>query len=374
MNIKGKARLDRRTKNLVKRLRRGEIAIIDHDDIDELAAKSLIEAHPAAVVNARASITGRFPTKGVWKIVKAGIPVVDEVGDDVFQWVKEGSVVELHDGKVVMADRVIAEGRVLTLEDVREKLMEARENIKGELDAFVENTLEYARREKDMLLIDNLELPALKTSMENRHVLIVVRGKNYKEDLKAIKAYLEDEKPIMIGVDGGADALLEFGYKPHIILGDMDSVSNEALRCGAELVVHAYMNGKAPGLGRIEDMGLQAHVVAMPGTSEDVAMILAYEKGASLIVAVGTHSNIIDFLEKGRKGMASTFLTRLKVGSILVDAKGVSQLYRQSLKAKYLLQLFVASLVPIAVVLWAAPQTRSFFRLVALQLKLLFGV
>lgn len=374
MNIKGKARLDRRTKNLVKRLRRGEIAIIDHDDIDELAAKSLIEAHPAAVVNARASITGRFPTKGVWKIVKAGIPVVDEVGDDVFQWVKEGSVVELHDGKVVMADRVIAEGRVLTLEDVREKLMEARENIKGELDAFVENTLEYARREKDMLLIDNLELPALKTSMENRHVLIVVRGKNYKEDLKAIKAYLEDEKPIMIGVDGGADALLEFGYKPHIILGDMDSVSNEALRCGAELVVHAYMNGKAPGLGRIEDMSLQAHVVAMPGTSEDVAMILAYEKGASLIVAVGTHSNIIDFLEKGRKGMASTFLTRLKVGSILVDAKGVSQLYRQSLKAKYLLQLFVASLVPIAVVLWAAPQTRSFFRLVALQLKLLFGV
>jgi len=373
MYLKGKVRLDRRTKDLVKRLRRGEIAVIDHDDIDEVAAKSLIEIHPLAIINALPSITGRYSTKGAYKILKAGIPVIDNVGQDIFEKLKEGVSVEIRDDQVFVGNTLIARGKILTLEDVQVKLMEARENLKLELDSFVENTLDYARREKDIIL-DYIDLPPLKTNMDNRHVLIVVRGKNYKEDLRTIRAYLEEEKPVLIGVDGGADALIEFGYIPDVIVGDMDSVSDKALRCGAELVVHAYANGKAPGLSRLNEMGISAQVLPMPGTSEDVAMIMAYEKGANLIVAVGTHSNMIDFLEKGRKGMASTFLVRLKVGSILVDAKGVSQLYRQSLKAKYLIQLLVASLIPILIILWAAPSTRPFFRLIILQFKLLFNI
>jgi len=373
MYHKGKARLDRRTKNLVKRLRRGEIAIIDHDDIDEVAAKSLIEIHPQAIINARPSITGRYTTKGVYKILKAGIPVIDNVGDEIFERVKEGSLIEIKDGVVVASDQTVAEGKILTLEDVRDKLMEARENLKLELDSFVENTLDYARREKDIIL-GYTELPELETKIENRHVLIVVRGKNYKEDLRAISGYLRYEKPVLIGVDGGADALIEFGYTPDIIVGDMDSVSDEALRSGAEIVVHAYSNGDAPGLSRLRDLGIPVKILPMPGTSEDVAMIMAYEKGASLIVAVGTHSNMVDFLEKGRKGMASTFLVRLKVGSILVDAKGVSQLYPQNLKAKYLVQLLVAALIPVITILWVAPSTKPFFRLIILQLKLLFNI
>ncbi|MGE5371539.1 MAG: putative cytokinetic ring protein SteA [Solirubrobacterales bacterium] len=372
MLLKGKARLDRRTKDLVKRLRKGDIAFIDHDDIDEVSAKSIIAVKPQAVVNAQASITGRYTTKGAQKILKAGIPIIDEVGPGFFDRIREGALVEIRDGEVWHTGSMVCSGRVLGMEHIEERLLMARENLKVELDRFVENTLEYARKEKDVLL-DDMDLPPTSTEMENRPVLIVVRGKRYKEDLRAIKAYLEDENPIMIGVDGGADALLEFGYRPDMIVGDMDSVSDQALRCGAEIVVHAYANGKAPGLSRVESMGIDAVIVPMPGTSEDVAMIMAYQKGASLIVAVGTHSNMVDFLEKGRKGMASTFLIRLKVGSILVDAKGVSQLYRQSVKAKYLLQLFLASLIPIVILLWAAPSTKPLFSLVILQVRLLLN-
>ena len=350
MLAKGRVKLDRRTKNLVKRLRKNDIAVIDHDDIDEVAANSLIDIRPQAIINVQPSITGRYPAKGAYKILKAGIPILDETGPRVFEELREGNLVQIRGNRVYTGKRCIAEGRELCLNDVQDKLRQANENAQKELDRFVENTLEYALKEKDILL-GNLEVPALDTHILNRHVLIVVRGSSYKEDLKTIKWYIEEERPVLVGVDGGADALLEFGLKPDIIVGDMDSVSDNALKCGAEIVVHAYANGQAPGLRRVEEMGLEAKVIPMPGTSEDAAMILAWEYGASLIVAVGSHSNMIDFLEKGRKGMGSTFLVRLKVGSILVDARGVSQLYKHSLQTRYLAQLFVAALVPISIIL-----------------------
>ncbi|CFX50412.1 Thiamin pyrophosphokinase, catalytic domain [Syntrophomonas zehnderi OL-4] len=370
MHLKGKAKLDKRTKNLVNRLRKGDIAVISHDDIDEVAANSLIDIRPIAILNTMPSITGRYPARGAYKILKAGIPIIDEVPEKIFEDVKEGTLLEIKDGTVISGSHILGEGKVLTLADVNQKLDEANENIKQELDDFVDNTLEYAKKEKDVLL-GNLEVPPLNTHILNRHVLIVVRGSSYKEDLRAIYSYIQEQKPVLIGVDGGADALMEFNLKPDIIVGDMDSVSDEALQSGAEIVVHAYANGKAPGLERVESMGIEPLVFAVPGTSEDIAMILAWEYGASLIVAVGTHSNMIDFLEKGRKGMASTFLVRLKVGSILIDARGVSQLYKQSLHSKYLAQLFMAALIPITILLWVSPATQPFFRLIWLQIKIL---
>lgn len=373
MLVKGRARLDRRTKNLVKRLRKNDIAFIDHDDIDEVAANALIDIRPQAIVNACASITGRYPAKGALKILKAGIPILDEVGESIFGDIREGVLVQIKGDQVFWGNRVVASGKILTLDDVNEKLREANENISVELDHFVENTLEYAKKEKDILL-GNIEVPELTTPILGRHVLIVVRGSSYKEDLRTISSYIQEENPVLIGVDGGADALLEFGLQPDIIVGDMDSVSDDALKCGADIVVHAYASGKAPGLQRVEDMGVKALVCPMPGTSEDLAMILAWEYGASLLVAVGSHSNMIDFLEKGRKGMGSTFLVRMKVGSILVDARGVSQLYKQSLHTKYLLQLLGAALVPIITILIISPATQPFFRLILLQLKLLFSM
>lgn len=365
--------MDRRTKNLVKRLKKKDIAVINHDDIDEVAANSLIDIRPRAIINAQPSITGRYPAKGVYKILKADIPVLDEVGESIFDILREGNAIEIRGNQVLVESKVVAEGRKLEIEDVKEKLRKANQNIQVELDHFVDNTLEYAKKEKDILL-GNLEVPYLETNILNRHVLIVVRGSSYKEDLRTINSYIQEEQPVIIGVDGGADALLEFGLKPDIIVGDMDSVSDQALNSGAEIIVHAYADGSAPGLDRVAAMGLKAKIFPMPGTSEDTAMIMAWEYGASLIVAVGSHSNMIDFLEKGRKGMGSTFLVRLKVGSILVDARGVSQLYKQDLQTKYLLQLLVAATVPILIVLWVSPATKPFFRLVILQIKLLFGI
>ena len=323
MTIKGRARLDRRTKNLVQRLKKNDIAIIDHDDIDEVSANSIIDIRPQAVINAQPSMTGRYHAKGAFKILKAGIPILDEVGGEIFGMVKEGVLLEIRDNQVFWGNREVAEGNWLTFEDVQNKLNQANANSQVELEHFVENTLEYAKKEKNILL-GNLDVPYIKTNMLNRHVLIVVRGSSYKEDLRTISAYIQEEKPVLIGVDGGADALLEFGLKPDIIVGDMDSVSDEALKSGAEIIVHAYADKRAPGMERMEAMNINAEIFPMPGTSEDVAMILAWEYGASLIVAVGTHSNMVDFMEKGRKGMGSTFLVRLKVGSILVDARGVA--------------------------------------------------
>jgi uncharacterized membrane-anchored protein len=252
--------------------------------------------------------------------------------------------------------------------------MEAtKKNIKQELAKFVENTLDYARREQGLILGD-YPVPRLRTKLQNRHALVVVRGQGYHEDIITIKSYIDEVKPVLIGVDGGADALLELGYRPDLIVGDMDSVSDEALLSGAEIVVHAYPDGRAPGLARIEKLGLPAVLFPAPGTSEDIALLLAYEKGAELIVAVGTHSNMIDFLEKGRSGMASTFLVRLKVGSILVDAKGVSKLYRQRLQPRHLAQIFLAAMLPLFVVVMVSPATRGFLKLLIMQIKLLLRI
>lgn len=364
--------MDRRTKNLVQRLKKNDIAIIDHDDIDEVAANSIIDIRPQAIINVQPSITGRYHAKGAFKILKAGIPIFDAVSDEIFGMIKEGILLEIKDKEVFWGNRKVAAGNLLTFEDVQSKLIQANENSQVELEHFVENTLEYAKREKDILL-GNLEVPVLNTNILARHVLIVVRGSSYKEDLRTISSYIQEEKPVLIGVDGGADALLEFGLEPDIIVGDMDSVSDAALKSGAEIVVHAYADKRAPGMERMEAMGIKAEIFPMPGTSEDVAMIIAWEYGASLIVAVGTHSNMIDFMEKGRKGMGSTFLVRLKVGSILVDARGVSQLYKQSLQTKYLAQLFLAAMIPIAMVLFISPATKPFFRLIILQFKLLLN-
>src|SRR5581483_1430441 len=200
---------------------------------------------------------------------------------------------------------VVASGSRQDEDSVAERLDDARQRINGELAKFAENTLEYLRKEKH-LLVDDLELPELNTDFRGRHVLVVVRGHDYTEDLRLLRqsGYLQEMQPLLVGVDGGADALLAMGRKPDVIIGDMDSVSEQALRCGAELLVHAYRDGGAPGASRLDDLGLAYQLVVATGTSEDVAMLLAEDKGAELIVAVGTHNSMVEFLDKGRAGMA----------------------------------------------------------------------
>ncbi|MGH2754053.1 MAG: putative cytokinetic ring protein SteA [Actinomycetota bacterium] len=329
--LSGIARVDRRTKDLLTRLQPGEIAVIDHEDIDRVAAEGLVQRQARAVVNASRSSTGRYPNLGPLLLISAGVPVVDDVGHEVMD-VVEGNRISIDGDKVIEVrggdERVIGKGHRLDPDAVEEMLSKAKRSISTELERFASNTIEYIKDERDVLL-EAARLPEVATDFHGRQVLIVVRGYDYKEDLAALRAYIREVRPILIGVDGGADALIDAGLKPTMIIGDMDSVTTEALLSGAELVVHAYPGGYAPGLERVQALGIEgARVYEATGTSEDIAMLLAFERGAELIVAVGTHANLIEFLDKGRKGMASTFLVRLRVGPILIDAKGVSRLYR----------------------------------------------
>ena len=354
--VTGTARLGKRTKDLTKRLQRGDIAIIDHEDIDRVAAEALVERAPAAVLNVSASTSGRYPNAGPQILVDAGIVLVDALGESVFEGVRDGEPLTVDGAEVLIEDTVIARGTLQDAQSVEASLERAREGLSEQLELFAQNTMEYMLRERDLLL-DGIGAPEVRTRMDGRPVLIVVRGYHYKEDLATLKPFLRENRPVIIGVDGGADAVLEAGFRPDMIIGDMDSVSDRALRSGSELVVHAYRDGRAPGMERLAELGLAEGAVSFPasGTSEDIAMLLADEKGASVIVAVGTHGTLEEFLDKGRAGMSSTFLTRLRIGSKLVDAKGVSRLYRQRISTFQLVLLALAGLAALAVALWATP-------------------
>jgi uncharacterized membrane-anchored protein len=343
----GTARLDRRTKRLVGRLRPGDIAVIDHVDLDRIAADSLVAVGVAAVLNAKPSISGRYPNLGPEVLVQAGIPLVDDLGEAVFQQIREGDTVKLEGNTVFVGSEPIAHGVRQDPESVAKAKEDAREGLSVQLEAFAANTMEYLKQERDLLL-DGVGVPDIETDMAGRHCLIVVRGYDYKEDLDVLRAYIREFKPVLIGVDGGADALVEAGYTPDVIIGDMDSVTDDVLRCGAEVIVHAYPDGRSPGLPRVQQLGLSSVTFPAAATSEDLAMLLADDKGASLIVTVGTHNNLVEFLDKGRGGMASTFLTQLKVGGKVVDAKGVSRLYRQSISGSSLLLLVLSAIAAMA--------------------------
>jgi uncharacterized membrane-anchored protein len=296
-------------------------------------------------------------------VTAAGIPLIDRADAAVFDRVQEGQWVSVAGDDVVLAGTTVSHGQRLDLSAVSERLETSRRTMGGELERFAQNTLEHLRLEQHLLL-DSPDLPDVPVDFEGRQVLLVVRGTDYREDLAMLRSsgYLSDMKPVLIGVDGGADALLEAGSKPDVIIGDFDSVSDTALRCGASLVVHAYADGNAPGAARLDALGLPYTRFLAAGTSEDIAMLLAFEKGAELIVAVGTHNSMVEFLDKGRPGMASTFLVRMKVGPILVDAKGVSRLYRSQVRKRDLLLMVVAALLVLVTITLISEPIRLFLR------------
>lgn len=370
LSIQGRCRVDPRTKDLVQRILPNEIAVVNHIDLDEIAAESLLRKRIKALVNAAPSLSGRYPALGTAKLLSSGIPIIDMVDPKIME-LEEGTVVEITDNKIRTPQQVFT-GRRLDKQKLSRELALAEKNFEFQLESFALNTFDYALKEMTSIF-SPLALPPLKLSMKGKHVLIVVRGRDYKEDLQAIAPYIKETQPVLMGVDGGADALIEEGYRPDIILGDMDSVSDKALKLAKEIIVHAYPDGLAPGAERIEKLHLSYHKLPAPGTSEDVAMLLAYESGAELIVALGTHTNPVDFLNKGREGMASTFLVRLKVGTVLVDAKGVNKLYRQKLKGTYVAKLIAAALLPVTVIALIHPGLYQIIRLLWIRIRFVFG-
>ncbi|NUT18504.1 MAG: hypothetical protein HOV77_04915 [Hamadaea sp.] len=362
--IIGTARLDRRTKRLVGRLRAGDLAVIDHVDIDRVAADALVAVGVGAVLNAKPSISGRYPNLGPQVLIEAGVLLLDDLGEGIFQNVREGDELRIEGNTVFLGDEPVAHGVRQDAESVGKSMVDAREGLSVQLEAFAANTMEYLKQERDLLL-DGVGVPDVNTQVAGRHCLIVVRGYDYKADLDVLRPYIREFKPVLIGVDGGADALVEAGYTPDMIIGDMDSVSDDVLRCGAEVIVHAYPDGRAPGLARMHQLGVPAITFPAAATSEDIAMLLADEKGASLIVAVGTHATLVEFLDKGRGGMASTFLTRLRIGGKLVDAKGVSRLYRQSISGSSLLLLVLSAIAAMAAAVAVSTVGKAYLAVVA---------
>jgi uncharacterized membrane-anchored protein len=357
--VSGVARLDRRTQRLVGRLNAGDIAIIDHVDLDRVSAQALVAAKPAAVVNAQPSISGRYPNLGPQLIVDSGIPLIDNVGAEVFAAVKEGTKVRVDGDTVYVGEQELVTGSAQDAGTVEAQMTEAKAGLAAQLEAFAVNTGEFLTRER-ALLLEGAGIPAIRTPMKGRHVLVVVRGHHHQRELKALKHYIREYKPVLIGVDGGADALLEAGHKPHLVVGDMDAVSDAALSTGAEVVVQAYPDGRAPGLSRVQDLGIETVLFPTSGTSEDAAMLLADDNGAELVVAVGSHADLTEFLDRGRTGMASTFLTRLRLGSKLVDAATMGRLYRNRISAAALLLLVLAALLAVVAVLAISDAGRSY--------------
>jgi uncharacterized membrane-anchored protein len=339
------------------------VAVIDHEDLDRVAAEELVARGASAVVNAARSISGRYPNLGPLILVEHGIPLIDGIGSLLMTKVREGDPVRLDGDRVYVRDALVAVGIRQSAESVAADMEAARHRLAEQFERFATNTLEFMARERD-LLFSGTGLPELDHDLTGRHVLVVVRGYRFKEDLVALRAYIREVHPVLIGVDGGADAMLEEGYRPDVIIGDMDSVTEKALASGAEIVLHAYPNGFAPGEERLRALGRPYKVLKVSGTSEDAAFLLAHGRGADLIVAVGSHGNLREFLDKGRMGMASTFLVRLRVGEILVDAKGVSRMYRGSIRGRDAALLVGAALLAIVAVIAISPPLRLLVRLI----------
>jgi uncharacterized membrane-anchored protein len=369
----GPARLGKRTKRLVKRLGPEDIAVIDHSEIDRVSGEDLVGTGVRCVINCSRSASPRYGNQGPVIVTDAGIHLVDMPAAPLFDVLKDGEHVTVRGGNLYRGDELIWEGEVQDRDAVKLAYEAGRRGIGEALEAFAENTLSHIREERE-LVSGNLELPEFETNMRDRPVLVVVRGVDHKKDLHALRPYVRDMRPVLIAVDGGADAIIEEGHRPDMIVGDMDSATDRALRCGAELVVHAYPDGRAPGRDRLDRLGLDYKVVPAPATSEDVAMLMAAEKGAELIVSVGSHFNLVEFLEKNRAGMSSTFLTRLRVGEILVDAKGVSRLYRPSAGRGPIMVVTAAALATLIVVVIASPSLGALLDLFWLKLQILLGL
>jgi uncharacterized membrane-anchored protein len=379
--VGGPVRPGRKTKLLVKQLVRGDIALIDHLDIDRVSAEELIAAETVAVLNCRPSSGGTYPNLGPQLLVEAGIVLVDLPDDVLFKKVSDGdplvvrtsiSPAGLASAEILRKGVVLASGEVLDLDRVCTETEARRREVGEALERFAHNTIEHMREERE-LLAGRIALPRFATDFRDRSTLLVVRGVEHQHDLKALRPFIRDKRPVIVAVDGGADALLEVGLKPDMIVGDMDSAGEQALRCGAELVVHSYPDGRAPGRHRLEELGLPFKLVPAPGTSQDVAMLIAAEKGARLIVSVGSQFNLVEFLDRNRKGMSSTFLTRLRVGEILVDAKGVSRLYQPRPGLTPLLVVIAAGMIALVAVVAMTPALRDVAELLWLKLQLLFG-
>jgi len=324
--VEGPARIGRLTKALVHRLRPGDIAVIAHTDLDELAAQDLASCGVAAVLDTRDSATGRLPVRGPRVLLDAGVPLVDRLDPELLELLDDGDAVTVRGGEVLRGDRVLATGRQVTPEVARACAQAAELELACALREFGANTLRHAAAELE-LLVEPIDVPDVDVCLKGRPCVVLARGPGYREDFSWVARRLSlRREAALIAVDGAADWALACGWRPDLLVGDMDSASVAALRCGARLVVHASVGGDAPGARRLDALGLRGVMLRCRGTSVDAALLLAAELGASPIVALGIPRGALDYLERGRAGVASSWLVRLRLGDRIIDATGLARL------------------------------------------------
>ena len=352
--VVGTARVDRDIDRLLRRVCPGDIVVLDVLDLDRITADALVEADIAAVVNASPSVSGRYPNLGPEVLLANGVTLIDETGPEVFKKVKDGAKVRLHNGGVYAGDRRLVRGTERTDHDIADLMREAKSGLIAHLEAFAGNTIEFIRSESP-LLIDGIGIPDVDVDLRRRHVVVVADEPSAAEDLKALKPFIKEYQPVLIGVDSGADVLRKAGHRPQIIVGDPDQMSSEVLKCGAQVVLPADADGHAPGLERIQDLGVGAMTFPAAGSAADLALLLADHHGAALLVTAGHTANIETFFDRTRQhSNPSTFLTRLRVGEKLVDARAVATLYRNRISGGAIALLVLTMLVAVIVVLWVS--------------------
>jgi uncharacterized membrane-anchored protein len=355
----GTARVERRTRLLLPRLRPGDVAVVDHLDMDRATAQGLVDAGVQAVVNAAPMISGRYANLGPEVLTAAGVVLVDGIGVPGLAAIKDGSRVRLHDATVYVDDEAVATGRVVDADTVRAEMAEARTGLATQLETFTHNSTEFLRREQDLLL-HGRGLPRPATRIAGRPVVVVVRGHEFAAELEAIRPYLREQEPVLIGVERGADALVEAGYRPDIVVlsggeDDAERPSAKTLRGARDVVVRVDRGGDRSATDALERLGVRPLRLESAATPEDAALILADAGNASVIVGVGMHATLDEFLDRQRSGLASTYLTRLKVGPRLVDATALPQLYSGRVRPRHLYVVMLGGLAAMAAAISVTP-------------------
>jgi uncharacterized membrane-anchored protein len=352
--VTGTARVDRDTDRLLRRVGAGDIVVLDILDLDRVTADALVDAGVAGVVNASPSISGRYPNLGPEVLVANNIVLIDNAGPEIFKKIKDGAKVRLHEGGVYAGERHLAHGVERTDEEIADLMLDAKTGLVAHLEAFAGNTIEFIRSESP-LLIDGIGIPDIEVDVRRRHVVVVADGPGAAQDVKMLKPFIKEYQPVLVGVGAGADILREAGHRPQLIVGNPDQMSAEVLKCGAQVVLPADADGHADGLERIQDLGIGAMTFPAAGSAADLALLLVDHHGAALIVTAGQSASIEEFFDRTRvQSNPSTFLTRLKVGEKLVDAKAVATMYRNHISGGTIALLILAVLLAVIAALWAA--------------------
>jgi uncharacterized membrane-anchored protein len=348
------ARVDRRTKSLARRIAPGEIAVVDHVDLDRASAVALAEAGVAAVVNAAPSISGRYPNLGPRHLVEAGITLVDDVGGRLITAVHDGDLIRVDGATVYVDDDVVGEGTVQDRRSVERAMQSARKGIGTQLEAVTADLAEHLRHESPAL-VEGTGVPMLATPMRARQVLVVTKAFDYRRDLALVKRYIKDVRPVLVGVDAGADALLAAGHRPHIIVCDGEDISDAALRCGAEVVVKAGSDGRVVQGDRIERLGVRQLTFRTASATTDAALLIARANQAALVVTAGMPGSLEELLDTGRAGTASALVTQAALAPRLVDAKAVAELYRNRVHGFLVLLLLLLAIAAVAASIATTP-------------------